>query len=450
MKHFTPKLLLLLCTLLALKATAQPVVDGYVAEALQNNLVLKEKNISLQKSMFALKEARSLYQPTTWLDAQYILSQGGRTIDLPVGDLLNPVYRTLNQLTSSEKFPSISNVKEQLNPNNFYDVRVKTTMPIVNSSLRYNQAIKQQETSLQQNEIDMYKRELVKEVKNAYFNYIAAGNAIAIYQNALQVVNQNLRVNQSLIANGKGLPAYVARAESEVKQVESQLQNAVSQQENAKAYFNFLLNKPLSDTIAIAEVLLPSDLLAQLANENIAQREELKGLSIAKEINLNALKMNQSFRTPKLNAFVDLAAQGFDLKVNRQSFFYLGGVQLQVPIFTGHRNEYKIDQSRMDVQALDVRTAQVNQQLQLAAQVSRNNIIAGYSTYLSSLKQQEAAQKYFRLIDRGFKEGINSFIEFLDARNQETSAQLQVNINKYKLLAALADYERQTATYAIN
>jgi len=48
-------------------------------------------------------------------------------------------------------------------------------------------------------------------------------------------------------------------------------------------------------------------------------------------------------------------------------------------------------------------------------------------------------------MDRGFKEGVNSFIEFLDARNQLTTAQLQLNISKYKFLASLAEYERQTA-----
>jgi outer membrane protein TolC len=42
-----------------------------------------------------------------------------------------------------------------------------------------------------------------------------------------------------------------------------------------------------------------------------------------------------------LNAFVDLAAQDFDFKVKSNSFFYIGGLQLNVPIFSGNRNIYK-------------------------------------------------------------------------------------------------------------
>jgi len=302
---------------------------------------------------------------------------------------------------------------------------------------------------LQQNEVDIYKRALIKELKLAYYNYLVAGNAVAIYRNALEIVEQNLRVNESLLRNGKGLPAYVSRAESEVRQVGSQLQSALNDQQNAKAYFNFLLNRPLTDSVVAQELLLDESKLPLLNNNNdVTAREELKSLELARSINQNVLKMNRSFRTPKLNAFLDLASQGFDFKMNNKSFFYLGGLQLQVPIFTGKRNLYKIEQTMLDSEALRLDNAQTKQQFELAAFVSHNSIVTAYTNYRAALKQQEAARNYFKLIDRGYKEGVNSFIEFLDARNQLTTAQLQANINKYKVFSAVADHERQTASYS--
>src|SRR5687768_5586859 len=97
---------------------AQVIPEEYINTALSNNLVLKERNLSVQKGLIALQQARSLFLPTTWLEAQYTLAKGGRTIDIPVGDLMNPVYKTLNQLTGSDGFNPIGNVSEQLNPNN--------------------------------------------------------------------------------------------------------------------------------------------------------------------------------------------------------------------------------------------------------------------------------------------------------------------------------------------
>ena len=444
------KLLIAVAMLSISSLFAQDVPQQYLDAALADNLVLKEKKLSLEKSLVALKEARSLFLPTTWFEGQYTVAQGGRSLEFPVGDLLNPVYKSLNQLTGSNNFPTVGNVSEQFLPNNFYDVRLKTTMPLINPDIRINKDIKQQQTSLQQNEVDIYKRTLIKEVKQAYYTYLVAGNAAAIFQNALDIVNQNLRVNESLLKNGKGLPAYVSRAESELKHVTTQLQNAINEQRNAKAYFNFLLNRELTDSILIAEPLLDESKLPLLnANsDNVAAREELKSLEIASGINQNVLKMNRSFRTPKLNAFLDLASQGYDFKVNSKSLFYLGGLQLQVPIFTGKRNLYKIEQTTIEGEAIRTNTAQVKQQLELAAFVSRNSIVTAYNNYRAAIKQQEAATNYFKLIDRGYKEGVNSFIEFLDARNQLTTAGLQAVISKYRVFSAVADYERQTASYS--
>lgn len=426
----------------------QQMIDKYIGQAFENNLVLKEKNISLDKSLVALKEAKSLFLPVTSFDAQYLLAEGGRTIDIPVGTLMNPVYTTLNQLTGSETFPQIKNVSEQLNPNNFYDVRIKTVMPLINPDIRINRDIKQQQIILQQYEVDIYKRELVKEVKLAWFNYLTATKAIDIYRSALEVVNQNLKVNRSLLQNGKGLPAYVSRAESEVNKVEIQLRNAVNDQTNARSYFNFLLNKPLGEEIIISSEEPVLEKYADTAID-IQQREELKSLSAAKDINNNILKMNKSFRTPRLNAFLDVGSQGFNFNVDNKTLFYLGGLQLKVPIFIGKSNLYKIEQTKLDARSIALKEDNTAKQLQLAASVSRNNIDNAWNAYLSLVKQEESSQKYFHLIDRGFKEGINSFIEFLDARNQLTTVQLQLNIQKYKVLTAIADYERQTASYSL-
>ncbi|MFM7838161.1 MAG: TolC family protein [Chitinophagaceae bacterium] len=181
-------------------------------------------------------------------------------------------------------------------------------------------------------------------------------------------------------------------------------------------------------------------------SDDISRREELRTFSILHSISGNVLKMNRSYGKPRLNAFMDFAAQGFDFEVKRNSFFYLGGLQLQVPLYTGKRNLYRIDQTKYDLQSLDLRTAQTRQQLNLAALNARNNARSAYNTYRSSGKKQEVAQQYFKLIDRGYREGVNSYIEFLDARNQLSTAQLEHNISKYRLLATLAEYERQTAS----
>lgn len=449
---FQRSTLVLLLSLLVFRASpqAQSVLDQYIAEAFQNNLVIRDKKIGLERSLLAIKEARSLLMPTTWFETQYTLAQGGRNINIPIGDLLNPVYNTLNQLTSSNNFTNVSNVKEQFLPNNFYDVRIKTTLPVLNPDLHINRAIKAQENTLQEIEVNRYKRELVLEIKRAYYNYLMSLQAVSILESAETVVLQNLKVNQSLLRNGKGLPAYVSRAESEVIAVQTQLASARNQVQNAIAYFNFLLNRSFNTPVhadTLPPPVHPPSLLPPAA-ASVDRREELLSLGTATGIANNLLKMNRAFAKPRLNAFFDLAAQDFNFRVNRNSFFFLGGFQLVVPIYSAKRNLYKVDASRLQLQQLALQTEQTQQQLQLAVVTAGNNVRNAYNSYRSAARQEQAAAQYFQLIDRGYREGVNSFIEFLDARNQHTNARLQTNIEHFRFLAGMAEYERQTA--AIN
>jgi outer membrane protein TolC len=75
---------------------------------------------------------------------------------------------------------------------------------------------------------------------------------------------------------------------------------------------------------------------------------------------------------------------------------------------------------------------------------------SAYQNYQSALKQHAAAESYQRLIEKGYKEGVNTFIEAVDARNQLTSAQLLVTINQYRVLIANANLERETASFELN
>ncbi|WP_431211907.1 hypothetical protein ACQ86N_39985 [Puia sp. P3] len=81
------------------------ILDQYIRLGLDSNLALHQRNFDLQRSRLDLKRARSLFYPQAGLSSQYTLANGGRTIDIPIGDLLNGAYSTLNQLTNSKKFP---------------------------------------------------------------------------------------------------------------------------------------------------------------------------------------------------------------------------------------------------------------------------------------------------------------------------------------------------------
>jgi outer membrane protein TolC len=397
-----------------------------------------------------LKEARSWFYPSARFEGDYTWAEGGRTIAFPIGDLLNPVYSTLNQLTGTQNFPQVENAEIQLMPKNFYDARFRIAYPLLNTDLHYNYQIKKQETRLAEYEIETYKQELISNIESAYYNYCLAVDAGKIFESALGLVRRNLTMNQSLVKNGKGLPANVLRAESEVEVIKSRLQEAENQQGNARSWFNFLLNRQLDDSIVYESLSFPDDLARAVAESPVTDnRSELKELGTAMGIRQSVLSMNQRYAVPRINTFVDLGSQAFNWEFNSKSRYLLAGFQVTVPVFEGLRNRVKISSAKLELDNLAIQRENAGRQFTVAANVARNNLSTAMTNLGSSEKQYQSASAYFGLIEKGYSEGINSLIEFMDARNQLTASEIQVKLNRYKVLSAYADLKRQTASSTI-
>lgn len=426
------------------------ILDEYIEMGFEQNVVLQQKSISVEKALLALQSAQSLYQPTVAIQGGYQTGEGGRSISFPVGDMLNPVYATLNQLTKSNAFPQIANVETNFFPRNFYDVKLTSVMPIYNRDISINKEIQSQTLGIQKTDIQLYKRELVKNIKIAYLNYLMAHKAIGIYQNGLLLAQEGKKVNEKLLANGKGLPAYVLRSENEVVQMTSQLSEAERQAESAKMYLNFLLNRELLTEIKTnfneQEAL---ELLKKNPWAEVDQREELSLLKQAVTLQQSLVKMNESFYLPKLNGYLNIGSQSSNWDFNHKSTYYLLGMQVDIPIFSGKRNLNKIKQSAMDVDIAKKSLDLTNKQVNLALQMAQKNLIQTWVAFRASQKQFDLANAYSNLIDKGYKEGVNSYVETLDARSQWTNAHLLVNINQFKILIAAAQVEREAASYPL-
>ncbi len=426
---------------------AQTVLDTYIKEGLANNLVLQDKNASLEQSLLALKDAKSFFIPSVDFGVSYTLAEGGRTIAFPVGDLLNPVYSTLNKLTASNKFPQIENVSEQLLPDNFYDTRFRTTLPLLNTDLIYQQQIRKEQVNWTSYQVEIYRATLIQDIRVAYFNFCAAHSSIAILKNTLHLVEQNLKDTRSLVENGKRLPAAVLRAESELEQVKSLVTEAELKTNNAAQYLNFLVNRPLDQPVAFEEIPLDLSRLDQLLLEDLhPQNPELRAMQSMETIQETVLKSGKNYWVPKLSTYADLGSQGFDWSFDSQSKYLMWGLNFSMPVFQGGRNQNQIQRNVLGLQAVQRQKELVNQKLNLGLQTQRNEVKTLLAALQSSEKKLVSASAYLKLVDRGFKDGSQSLLEFIDARNQYTQAALQKNISAYKLQMALAQLERQLST----
>ena len=79
---------------------------------LASNLALANQSLEAEKSLAALPPRGRRYFPEVALNARYTAADGGREINVPVAQLLNPAYQTLNELLvaggGTPRFPPLA------------------------------------------------------------------------------------------------------------------------------------------------------------------------------------------------------------------------------------------------------------------------------------------------------------------------------------------------------
>lgn len=97
--------------------------------------------------------------------------------------------------------------------------------------------------------------------------------------------------------------------------------------------------------------------------------------------------------------------------------------------------------AEMDVATVNAQRDQVADQLALQLQTSITNYQSALQLFQSSRSQVESANRYFNDMSKRYREGQVLYLEFLDARNEITNAELQQSINRSNVWVKWADVQ---------
>jgi outer membrane protein TolC len=431
--------LLLFCRFLSLEG--QDVLNDLVKKCWENNDQLKSKYFQLASAEAGWKEAKNLYGPTVTFGTQYTLASGGRKISLPVGDLMNPVYSTLNQLTRTNNFPQIENVNEQFLPNNFYDARFRVSQPIFYPDLAINKKLKQETVSLREIEIKAFKRQLSKDVMHGYFNFLMSQEAISIYNAADTLLNEAKRSTTSMVKNGIAIPSAIARIESQMANIQAEKIEATANNKNAEKYLVFLTKEN-----GVMPTKFFTDNLPKIESLTSNEREEVQQFSQGLKMQQLALQKEQNFYKPKLGAQLDLGSQAFNFDFGP---YVLLGLNLEVNLFDSWRHSQRKKVVESEFQSLNSQKKYVEDQLDLQTRIAQETLLASIEQARLFQTRIQVSKKLYKEVFTKYKEGSANYLELVDAQSQLTQMQLQHNISKYNAWMKWADYMYATATFLI-
>ncbi len=408
-------------------------LDEYIAMGLERNLDIRQQQIALEKRQVGVDRARANYWPDIDFAASYTLAQGGRRIDIPVGDLLNPAYSALNGLVEGSPFPErLENVEEQFLPNDFHDTRIRVRQPLFNTGIHYGAQIAEREVGVQVAQLATKRADIVRDITTAYYQYLQSRELIAIYDTSRVLLEELLRFNQKMVRYNKITRDAVATVESELADLASDRSEAVRQYERVKAYFNHLLYRPLDEAIKTDSIAAPPPAenvsLEMLKAQAGQQRSELDQLQQAVTISELVVQLREKDRLPQLGMELQAGFQGFSYTFdNRQSYFLLG-FSLEWDIFGGNRKQYRIQEAQLERIRTQQHLEQVRQQVELQVVQAYYDWQASKAQYHARQEARKSAAESFRIIRKQYGQEQVLLVELLDARTRFTNAQIQQTI----------------------
>ncbi len=446
-------LFILYCSLFIGEAPAQtsPILDSYVQEGLKSNLALRQESFEIGRVTEAINQARSLFYPRVAFNPTYSLAAGGRRLEFPVGDLLNPAYATLNKLTGSDNFPTnIQNVNQLLAPNNFHDTKFSVQYAIYNTDIRYNYLIQKQLLTAQQARKRVVKNELCYTVRTAYYQYLQTLDAVRILDNSRRVLTELARLNEKLVSNNVATKEILSSARYELSKLDRQMADATKSRESARAYFNFLLNRDLVASVEVDSVLtriLPeqNENMVDLQQTALRGRQELVQLGGSLRAAQTAVKLNEAnANIPNLYVGGNAGFQGFGYTFQNQAYA-IAQIGLQWDLFRGYEKRSKIQQARIQTNALQTRLQELQQQIQLQVLQAYYDLNAANESLAATQSGIQNADASFRVIDSKYRNGQALLIEFLRYQNDQLTAQLQHSLARTDVLIKRAALDRAVA-----
>ncbi len=432
------------------------VADALVAEALESNLGLSAVEAGVDQRLAALDVARARFLPTLDLQLRYSEADGGREIELPVGDLLNPVYASLNALLAASGQPApftpIANQSFSFLREREQDSVLRLSQPLYDARVAAARRRAAYGYDAARYGLEAYRLQLERDVRQAYYRWLASREATEILAATLELAQENERVNESLHRNGKVTRDLVLRAEADRLQIDQQLTRARATESLARRYVNLLCNAPLMrelEAAAVTDADLPRLAArvprpaagASLEETALRHRAELRELEAGVAAAGESERIAKAAFKPQVALAVDAGTQGSDWDYGDQDPYVLASLIVRFNVFSGGADRASVRAARARSAELVAGRALVEQQIRMQVHEALSDLEVAEASLATASRRADAAAAAFAIVSKKRDLGQVSPAEYLDAQRALTAARLNGNVTRYEALAALAQVE---------
>jgi outer membrane protein TolC len=419
---------------------ADPVRDGYVEAALKENLALRQRGASVEEAEARLTQAKAGFLPTVAFEAR-ATERYGAVLDL--GELVNPVYATLNQRFGT-MFPTDVQVALPLKR----ETKLIATQPLFAPALADRYRLRREETELERRQWDVLAEHVRAEVEGTYYMLGRALSLCGLLDETRALLDENLRVSTLLFSQEKVTEDAVFRAKAELADWEVMRAQAADGADNARRYLNFLAQKPLDAPVPTPPAVPSSPALALDEGTALGRakgRAELAAVATGQRVAGHALALAEDAYWPTLGAAAEYGFQGdrYDFSWNKD--YLLVSLVLRFNLWNGFGDAARVSEARAARTRLGL--AQEELQGQIALEVHR--ALRAAETARQTIEKVgarvDSTRASYDIVARRYAAGAAPPVELLDARTARTRAEMDQVIARYDYAVKLVELERVAA-----
>jgi outer membrane protein len=450
-------------------AADPPALGAYVEQALRANLGLEQRRLEERAAASRLDEARSLYRPTIALQARYSRADGGRAIEFPVGDLLNPVFDTLDELLAAggqpPRFGPLDNVEIPFLREREHDTRLRLSQPVYRRDLDANRAASRHQLEASGHARRAFERRLVRDVRAAYWAHCGALGVLDVLAATRELVNESLRVSESRFERGALTEDEVLRDRAELAGVEQSLREAERGREATRDVIDFLLDRAPGSPVdtsgceaesgggGVAAAAAGAGAIEASGGEaakvsttraSLAARSELAQLDAAVAASRSGVDATRAESWPALGFALDYGAEGESYDFDES--FWQASLVLSWNVFTSGRTKARRETARLEAESLERRREELARQLTLEARDAIESLETARFEVKATDRRQRAAQEAYRIVERRYEAGAVPLVSLTDARRELTDAGIARRLAAFRVRTAEAELERVLET----
>ncbi len=426
-------------------------LNEYILFGIDHNHALQRDIADRDIATYSQKGMVGNFLPNVTLHSRHTASRGGRTVDLPLGDLLNPVYDNLNDLNGGTRsYPQIENEEIAMLPEKDHETKIRIIQPLFNmdiiSGYRASKFYSESENANYNSAVN----QLSGEIRVAYFNVLKAKKGSDIFNSSLIRAEENLRVAEKLFAVGSVTQTAVLASRTSLLKVEQQVDSAERMQRQAAEYFNMILNRPLdtqvnflpSDTLingyqfVLEYENMNDDELGQLALNN---RFETKNLMLLKETLKQKENLERGKYFPSLSGVLDAGFQGDNSEFSDETDMISASLLFEWNLFNGAQRRNNIAKAKLETSKIEVSIDELSSAIQFETEKAKDDLTVARSSYSLAVKRAETAELYLNEVKNMYLNGAESYNNFIQAENDFTQADLNQNITEYEILIAASN-----------